>query len=381
MNNKLRLNLGCGVIYKPGYVNIDKYDSSVADSNESVDNLSYEDNSVDEIVAEQLIEHFDYVRCKYVLSEWFRVLKPEGRLIIETPDILESFEKFKKSDLEGKRKTLQWVYGIDSSGMRHKTGFDFELLEKLLQDIGFEDIERKEAATHSYEPGMRIVCSKPKAGEERHFLACFRKALGKEIGKDDSNLLINLEDSCLKEISEIYQGEFKNSKKSALHKIIAKASIFNPVVAGVFCSECISKGIFEKNELQQEIELIGYLKKINFYQKLPALWGKSKKREGNVSGDFENFIQGQTSSIISMLENNLDYRKQLKYIENLEPAEVKFFNLYSVQLMAMVLLNKGIREFTKGNNEEALRLFSKSVKLNPDNAGSVPKELMPSPDQ
>ncbi len=366
-NKKIKLNLGCGIVYKPGYVNIDKYNSSVADVRQAVDELSYEDNSVDEIVAEQLIEHFDYIRCKYVLSEWFRVLKPLGILAIETPDLIKSFEKFRKSDLEKKITTLQWIYGIDSSGMGHKTGFGFELMKRLLQEIGFEDIERKEAITHSYEPGMRVVCRKPEKGGDRQFLSCFRKALAKEIGKGDSNLLINLEKSCIKEIAEIYLKEFKADRKKALHKIIATGAVFNPVVSFIFCNECRKKGIFENKELARETELVEYLKGIRFHQRLPVLWERRSKTAGNSAADFENFFQKQLSSIISIVESKSDYREQLKYIENLEAGKAEFFNLYSVNLEAAVLLNRGVKEFTKGNNEGALKLFSKSIKLNPDN--------------
>ena len=34
MSEKTRLNLGCGDNYKPGYVNLDKHNSSIIESND-----------------------------------------------------------------------------------------------------------------------------------------------------------------------------------------------------------------------------------------------------------------------------------------------------------------------------------------------------------
>jgi predicted SAM-dependent methyltransferase len=94
MNKKLKLNLGCGIIYKAGYINIDKFDNSVADMVRDVDDLPFNSNSVDVIESNHLLEHFDYIHTIYALSEWFRVLKPDGVLILETPDLEKSFKKF-----------------------------------------------------------------------------------------------------------------------------------------------------------------------------------------------------------------------------------------------------------------------------------------------
>jgi predicted SAM-dependent methyltransferase len=133
MDDRIKLNLGCGFVYKPGYVNIDKFDGSVADKISDAGDLPFESNSVDLIEADQLIEHFDHIHCKYVLSEWFRVLKPGRILVLETPDLEKSIGKFIPSEPETKKTTLQWIYGIDSPGMQHKTGFTFDLLKNLLR--------------------------------------------------------------------------------------------------------------------------------------------------------------------------------------------------------------------------------------------------------
>ena len=41
----LKLNLGCGKIYKKGYINVDAFDDSVADQVMSAFDLGFDDNT------------------------------------------------------------------------------------------------------------------------------------------------------------------------------------------------------------------------------------------------------------------------------------------------------------------------------------------------
>ena len=93
----MKLNIGCGGNYKKGYLNVDAFHSTVADQIMQAYDLKLDDNSFDEIYMSQLIEHLGIVGSIHSLSECFRVLKPEGILIIETPDLRRSFEKYLKS--------------------------------------------------------------------------------------------------------------------------------------------------------------------------------------------------------------------------------------------------------------------------------------------
>ena len=83
----MRINLGCGLIYKKGFVNVDGFDSTVADLLMSAFNLDLDDNIADVIESSQVLEHLGAVKSLYALSECFRVLKPEGTLLIESKKI------------------------------------------------------------------------------------------------------------------------------------------------------------------------------------------------------------------------------------------------------------------------------------------------------
>ena len=82
----MKLNLGCGDNLLDGYINVDKYDKA-ADVQADITELPYEDNSVDKIVAYQVIEHVPYNLNDKLFAEIYRVLKPAGTAILETPDI------------------------------------------------------------------------------------------------------------------------------------------------------------------------------------------------------------------------------------------------------------------------------------------------------
>ena len=384
---QIKLNLGCGIVYMPGYINIDRFDS-IADIIGDVDELPFKSNSVDRVEALQLIEHFDYIHSKYVLSEWFMVLKPGGRLILETPDLDKSFKKFRSADRKIQKTTLQWIYGIDKQGMQHKTGFTFKLLKELLEEIGFEEISGKEAKTHRYEPGMRIICKKPNEYLDKQLFASFRKKVKRELAIDESDILLSLENYCIK---DIYENLNKNASIN-INKIITLSAISNPQIPLIFCNECIRYGLFKRDELEDKFNLINYLIEICFHKKIFSLWAKTKKTIGKTDigktdinfGDFKfrNFTKRLESLLESLQYNGSDYepdykeyykehkerlKKRLNYIANLKPADIKIFNSHVVLLEARKFFNKGVREFHKKNFYRSLCSFSRSVKLNPEN--------------
>ena len=157
----MKLNLGCGGDYKKGYLNVDAYDTTVADKIMSAFNLDLEDNSFDEVLMSQLIEHLGIVGSIFSLSECFRVLKPGGQLIIETPDLRKSFEKFLNGDREARKNIMPWLYGVDIPGMPHRFCYPDDLLEETLQNIGFGNISKDYFEIDLYQPVLKVTCEKP----------------------------------------------------------------------------------------------------------------------------------------------------------------------------------------------------------------------------
>jgi len=363
MSREIKLNLGCGSAYKPGYVNMDRYDSSVADTICDVGRLPVKPNSVDLIEASQVVEHFDYVHCKYLLSEWFTVLSPKGTLILETPDLEKTSKKLISSDFKTQQTTLQWAYGIDSPGMQHKTGFTFTLLRSLLKEIGFEKVSREKPITHKYEHGIRTVCRKPESSLEKQLFACFRKRLRGKLKADDSYALIPLE-SWLSKIFGTY-AELKENKETCINQIISKTVMCHPYVPLAFLEECTAFGVIQESEMRARIDLLNWLAEMQFHKKVFSLWMKSKKSVNRQEEESTNFVSRLESLMLDILSGCAEYKGSLEYIANLKPTNIEIFDFHLVSLEARKSFNQGVRYFHRGESPEALDCLLKSSRMNP----------------
>ena len=83
----IKLHIGCGKRFIPGYKHIDLAKFDHIDIYASADNLSMlGDETAHEIYACHLLEYFDLNAVKEVLREWSRVLVKGGRLRLSVPD-------------------------------------------------------------------------------------------------------------------------------------------------------------------------------------------------------------------------------------------------------------------------------------------------------
>jgi hypothetical protein len=140
-----KLNLACGDDYLNDYINVDLYPVSGqrVDAKFDVRSLPYPDDSIDEIRAFHIIEHFDWQEGNRVLAEWARVLKPGGKLWIETPDFLASCRAFVEGDLETRTNLLGHFFATPwIEGQTHKFLFEENQLQTQLSWAGFERFAR-----------------------------------------------------------------------------------------------------------------------------------------------------------------------------------------------------------------------------------------------
>jgi autotransporter strand-loop-strand O-heptosyltransferase len=146
----VKLNIGSGPYLKEGYVNIDKY---VPEADQMADGLClpYENESVSEVYSSHFLEHINKYDNKKALSEWYRILKFDGKIHIEVPD----FESIVKNWLDSDDKTgfpMDTIFGLQTrEGEEHKFGFTAEILEKILQDFEFTDITINHIFSHGQE--------------------------------------------------------------------------------------------------------------------------------------------------------------------------------------------------------------------------------------
>lgn len=132
----MKLNLGSGQDKLiDGYTNVDnKFGLSVYP-------LDYEDNTIDEIRASHILEHFSHRQTLQVLKEWNRVLKVGGILKVSVPDFTKLIHDFIEHPmLEG------YLFGgqIDEYDFHHAL-FTDEKLINLLWIAGFDNLSRWES--------------------------------------------------------------------------------------------------------------------------------------------------------------------------------------------------------------------------------------------
>lgn len=121
----------------------------------------FENNIFDYIFSEEMIEHIDFSKGNFMISECHRVLKPGGKIRITTPDLFRIIDIYnhKKSKLYEEyliiQKKLNWpgiVDGYPNQGVffinwacrayGHKFIYDYETLSKVLDYSGFVNIKR-----------------------------------------------------------------------------------------------------------------------------------------------------------------------------------------------------------------------------------------------
>jgi predicted SAM-dependent methyltransferase len=126
----IRLDLGAEKNVRPGFIALGRYHGS------EVYPLAYRDESVDEIVASHILEHFPFGMVQAVVKDWARVLKRGGSLKIAVPDfLLISAEFFSAPAQFG--LVQRWIMGgqTDSNDF-HKSIFTNDWLLLLMRQAG-----------------------------------------------------------------------------------------------------------------------------------------------------------------------------------------------------------------------------------------------------
>ncbi len=154
----IKLHIGCGTVYKEGWINIDN------NSDNNIKKLDFmwdlrkplplPENSVDFIYNEHFLEHLTADEGGGLLKECMRMLKPNGVLRIAMPDLevcvrdylnknhlTENKAGLKEAGLDF-IKTNAEAINIAFRWWGHQWLYDWEELERRLKDIGCVKIEK-----------------------------------------------------------------------------------------------------------------------------------------------------------------------------------------------------------------------------------------------
>ena len=154
----MKLNLGSADSKINGFLNIDIRNVPGVDVVADVAHLPFKDNSIDECIAYNILEHFAPDRIHAVLKEWHRVLKPGGKLRVGVPDGELIFDRYKKGilppvnkkpgweglvhSLFGNMKELRQRHGEEAEKYMHHMLFSEDYLKKCLAAAGFTNFKK-----------------------------------------------------------------------------------------------------------------------------------------------------------------------------------------------------------------------------------------------
>jgi predicted SAM-dependent methyltransferase len=129
----VRLNLGCGEDVKRGYVNLDIREIPGAikcDVSSPILMARY--SGATEIVAFDILEHFDRKKARECLAMWVGLLAPQGVIGVRCPEIRHAV----KIAPDDEWLELLIYGGQDYPENFHKCGFTTAMLAKLLTVAG-----------------------------------------------------------------------------------------------------------------------------------------------------------------------------------------------------------------------------------------------------
>lgn len=156
----MKLNLGSGHkdLEIDGYVNIDIANGVSAYP------LDYESETVDEIRASHILEHFSKSEVENVLKSWVDKLRPGGVLKIAVPDFRKIASRYVSGE-PSKHNTVHYIVGgQDDSNDYHKMIFDEDSLSQYLTAAGLENITKWTSEIEdcaSYDISLNLQGNKP----------------------------------------------------------------------------------------------------------------------------------------------------------------------------------------------------------------------------
>lgn len=261
------LNIGCHQVYKPGYINIDESNEATSDRVLPPFELHLEDESVDLIESYNLLEQLTYEKGLISLEEWFRVLKPGAKLIIETINFDSLAENYcKAEDFLVKEPALKMIYESDNARFKHVSGYFLTKLHRMLTDIGFTDIKETTPKLRSYKEAFRLECSKSSDSTLKMVIIKTKKAALKDLDTlsilkpktfwEFNNAIIDI---LLKPLVNRIETELPLNHEH-FHKLIS----YSPKLAKFFIQECLNHQLITEKDSSSLIYIFDQLIKHNF---------------------------------------------------------------------------------------------------------------------
>jgi ubiquinone/menaquinone biosynthesis C-methylase UbiE len=156
------LNVCCGKRYRDNMINIDVVAQNgyrVPDILADARKIPLPDGHADEVMSIHGFEHFYRWEVDTLITEWKRLLKPGGLLVLELPDLIKCAKNvlsgYSHSGKDPEQFSMWGLYGdprTEDPYMCHRWAWSPATLAAFLRSHGFKDIVEKQTEWH---PGGR----------------------------------------------------------------------------------------------------------------------------------------------------------------------------------------------------------------------------------
>ena len=142
---EMKINLGCGMDKQEGYINIDNRPEMEPDIIADILDMPFENDSVDEVRAFDVLEHIAIGSTIPAINEIFRVLKHDGIFQHHTPST-DGRGAFQDPTHVSFWNANSWFYFTDNK-MRKLCGITAKFVKDLLCD---QITDKKNEVIHTY---------------------------------------------------------------------------------------------------------------------------------------------------------------------------------------------------------------------------------------
>lgn len=145
----IMLNLASQGEIIDGFINIDQNPQKDKEIKGDIRKLNYKDNSIEIIIAKNILQVFSHREFSQILKEWNRVLKPGGTLLLSVPDLKSILTAYVQGKLDFE-ETQKAIFGNQVNEFDYYyNAFDENSIQIALTHTGFIIIELKNLKINS----------------------------------------------------------------------------------------------------------------------------------------------------------------------------------------------------------------------------------------
>ncbi len=150
------MNLGCGNDIREGFINVDMFSDNPSVVYMDIRKLPLPNETVDGIIASDVLEHFSHRDTEAILKEWSRVIKVGGEIVIRSPSLRKQAEMYLNGTWDADIASFMIFGGQSNPGDFHCIGFDETTIRRYLHRVGLKVFKFEEPDV-SQESGYRNI--------------------------------------------------------------------------------------------------------------------------------------------------------------------------------------------------------------------------------